>query len=106
MNLSELSAAESAVIAKITDRLYTTEQFARDCETNGLKSQAQTEKRAAAEIDLLRTQVRIVFNELFDAALEADRPGRITNVTYTVHKDVELPSLPKFNSQKQLSKTS
>jgi len=105
MNLSELSAAESAVIAKIT-RLYTTEQFARDCETNGLKSQAQTEKRAAAEIDLLRTQVRIVFNELFDAALEADRAGRITNVTYTVHKDVELPSLPKFNSQKQLSKTS
>ena len=91
MNLSELSSAESAVIATITDRLYTAEQLARDCETNGLKSQAQTEKRVAAEIDLLRTQVRIVFNDMFDSALEADRAGRITNVTSKTYKEIALP---------------
>ena len=100
MNLSEISTTEAAVLSVITDRLYETEQFCRDCETQGLKSQAQTEKRVAAEIDLLRTRVRIAFNDLFDAALEADKTGRITNVTYTAHKEVKLPSLPEFSSHK------
>ncbi|EHA64106.1 hypothetical protein [Synechococcus sp. WH 8016] len=98
MTLSELSAAESAVIAAITNSLYTAEQLARDCETKGLRSQALTEKRVAAEIDLIRTRVRIIFNDMFDAALEADRAGQITNVTYTTHKEIELPTLPKFTS--------